>query len=146
MPLLKALVIFDNTTCLYHFSSNITYFWQKYPIKVWIFRLFTTQVKINQISHVIFRTKSSSNFGWRSVWWEMMLLYFFSCNCAWFGQNESIKVQNFRLSTANVKFHQICTLIGSLKNKILDKKCREVISHDPEDWCKIWRKTDVFQK
>ena len=31
--------------------------------------------------------------------------------------------------------------------KILAKKYRGVISHDPEDWCKIWRKTDLlFQK
>ena len=82
-----------------------------------------------------------------SVWWEITLLYFFTWNCTWFGQNEPIKVQNFRLSTAYVKFHQICTLIGSLKYKILAKKYRGVISHDPEDWCKIWRKTDLlFQK
>ena len=40
------------------FSSNFTYFWQKYPIKVQIFRFFTAQVKIHQISHVIFQTKS----------------------------------------------------------------------------------------
>ena len=77
------------------------------------------------------------------MWWEITLLYFFSWNCTWFGQKEPIKVQNFRLSTAHVKFHQICTLIGSLKYKILAKKYRGVISHDPEDWCKLWRKTDV---
>ena len=40
------------------FSSNFTYFWQKYPIKVQIFRFFTARVKIHQISHVIFQTKS----------------------------------------------------------------------------------------
>ena len=55
-------------------------------------------------------------------------------------------MQNFRLSTAHLKFHQICTLIGSLKYKILAKNYRGVISHYPEDWCKIWRKTDLFQK
>ena len=79
-----------------------------------------------------------------SVSWEITLLYFFSWNCTWFGQKEPIKVQNFRLSTAHVKFHQICTLIGSLKYKILAKKYRGVISHDLEDWCKIWRKTDLL--
>ena len=80
-----------------------------------------------------------------SVWWEMTLLYFFRWNCTWFGQNEPIKV--FRLSTAHVKFHQICTLINSLKYTILAKKYRGVISHDPEDWCKIWKKTYLlFQK
>ena len=56
-------------------------------------------------------------------------------------------MQNSRLLTAHVKFRQICTLIGSLKYKVLAKKYRGVKCHDPEDWCKIWRKTDtLFQK
>ena len=48
-----------------------------------------------------------------SVLWEITLLYCFSWSFIWFGQKEPIKVQNFGLSTAYVKFHQICTLIGS---------------------------------
>ena len=79
-----------------------------------------------------------------SVWWEITLLYFFSHNCTWLGQNEPIKVQNFRLLTVHVNFHQICTLIGSLKYNVLAKRYRGVISHDPEDWSKIWRKTDLW--
>ena len=64
----KPQVIFHDTTCLYYFSSNITYFYislQKYLIKVQIFKFSTAQVKIHQISHVIFQTKSefSSKFG-----------------------------------------------------------------------------------
>ena len=56
-------------------------------------------------------------------------------------------MQNSRLLPAHVKFRQICTLIGSLKYKVLAKKYRGVKCHDPEDWCKIWRKTDtLFQK
>ena len=39
-----------------------------------------------------------------SVSWEITFLHFFSWN--WFGPKEPIKVQNFRLSTAHVKFHQ----------------------------------------
>ena len=85
-----------------------------------------------------------------SVSWGITLLYFFSWNCTWFGPKESIKVQNFRLSTAHVKFHQICTLIGSFCWKYIKfqlKKYRGVMSHDTEEWCKIWRKTDLlFQK
>ena len=50
-----------------------------------------------------------------SVWWEITLLYLFRWNCTWFEQKKPIKVQNFRLSTTHVKFHQISTLIGSLK-------------------------------
>ena len=48
--------------CIF-FSSNITYFLQKYPIKVQIFRLSTVRVKVYQISHVIFETKSQFFFN-----------------------------------------------------------------------------------
>ena len=45
---------------------------------------------------------------------EITLLYFFCWNFIWFLKMEPIKVQNFRkISAAQVKFHQICTLIGS---------------------------------
>ena len=47
------------------FSSNITYFLQKQPIKVQIFRLSTARVKVHQIPHVIFQTKSQFFF---KVW------------------------------------------------------------------------------
>ena len=49
---------FHYSTCLYYFRSNVTYCWKKYPIIVQVFRFFTAQVKIHQISHVIFQTKS----------------------------------------------------------------------------------------
>ena len=42
-----------------------------------------------------------------SVSWVIILLYFFSWNCTWFGELEN--------STAHVRFHQIYILIGSLK-------------------------------
>ena len=48
-------------------------------------------------------------------------------------KEEPIKVQNFRLSTAHVKFHQICALIGSFCWKYIKfqlKKYRGVMSHD----------------
>ena len=82
-----------------------------------------------------------------SVSWEITLLYFFSWNFIWFGQEEPIKVQNLRLSTAHVKFHQICTLISSFCWKYIKfqlKKYRKVVSHGTEEWCKIWRKTDLL--
>ena len=43
----------------------------------------------------------------------MSLLYVFSWNFTWFLQREPTKVQNFKLAIAQVKFHQICILIGS---------------------------------
>ena len=82
-----------------------------------------------------------------SMLWEISLLYFFSWNFIWFLQKEPTTVQNFRLSTAQVKFHQICTLIGFFCWKYIKfqlKKYRGVVSHDTEDWCKIWRKTDLL--
>ena len=85
-----------------------------------------------------------------SVSWEITLLYFFSWNCTWFGQKEPVKVQNFRLSTAHIKFRQIFTLIGSFCWKYIKfqlKKYRGLMSYDNEEWCKIWRKTNfLFQK
>ena len=48
-----------------------------------------------------------------SMSWEITLSYFFSWIFIWFWQKEPIKVQNFRLVTAHMKFYQICTLIGS---------------------------------
>ena len=76
----------------------------------------------------------------------LVCIYFIS-NCTWFGQKEHIKVQNFRLSTAHVKFYQIGTLINSFCWKYIKfqlKKYRGVLSHDTEKWCKIWRKTDML--
>ena len=56
-------------------------------------------------------------------------------------------MQNVRLVTACIKFHQICILIGSFcwKNiKLQLKKYRRVMSHDTEEWCKIRSKTDML--
>ena len=47
-----------------------------------------------------------------------------------------------RKISPNVYFDRLLKLY-----KILAKKYRGVMSHDTEDWCKIWRKTDLlFQK
>ena len=45
------------------------------------------------------------------------------------------------------KVWKICTLIDSYCGKYLMfelKKYRGVIFHDTEEWCKIWRKTDLW--
>ena len=85
-----------------------------------------------------------------SVSWEITHMYFFSWHFIWFGQKEPIKVQNIKLSTAHVKFYQLCFLIGSFCWKYIKfqlKRHRANTSHDTEEWCKIWRKTDLlFQK
>ena len=71
----------------------------------------------------------------------------FSWNFIWFGQKEPIKVQSFRLLTTLVKFHPICTLLGSFRwkyTKFQLKKHRGFMSHGTKEWCKIWRKTDLW--
>ena len=102
-------VIFHDATCLYYFSSNITYFWQKYSIKVEIFRFLTIRVKIHQISRVIFQAKSKffSKFGSRfsvmtdnsSVRFHLKLYVILTKGIH--------KVQIFRHSTARMKINQI---------------------------------------
>ena len=110
-------------------------------------------MKVHPIPHASFeitRSRFIQTLHHSSVSWEINLLCFFSWKCTWFGQKKLIKVQNFRLSTAHVKFHQLCTLIDSFCWKYIKFKLKKYIalmSHDSEDWCRIWRKTDLlFQK
>ena len=82
-----------------------------------------------------------------SVSWEVTFLYLFCWNFIWFGQKELMKMQHFRLLTVHVKFHQICTLLGFFCWKYIKfqpKKYRGFISCDTEEWCEIWRKTDLW--
>ena len=50
----------------------------------------------------------------------------------------------------HLEVSKICTLMGSFRPKYIIfelKKYRGVIFHDTEEWCKIWRKTDLlFEK
>ena len=107
-------------------------------MKVQLFRLATFRIKIYQIPQALHHS---------SVSWEISLLYFFIWNFIWFKQKEPVKVQNFRLLTAYVKFHQICVLIGSFCCKYIKfhlRKCRGFMSHDTEEWYKIWKNTDLW--
>ena len=52
-------------------------------------------------------------------------------------------MRNFKFLTAQVKYDQICTLIGYFCWEYIKfqlKKYREVMSHNTEEWCKLWRK------
>ena len=58
----------------------------------------------------------------------------------WFLQEEPTTVQNFRLSTAQVKFHQdlyFDRLLLLEVYKVSAKKNGGVMSHDTKQWCKI---------
>ena len=110
-------------------------------------------MKVHPIPHSSFEITSSrfiQTLHHSSVSWEINLLYFFSWKCTWFGQKKLIKVQNFRLLTVHVKFQQLCTLIDPFCWKYIKFKLKKyiaVMSHDSEDWCRIWRRTDLlFQK
>ena len=45
-------------TLLYVFCSDVIYFWQKYHVKVHIFKLFSARIKNHQIPHIIFGASS----------------------------------------------------------------------------------------
>ena len=84
-----------------------------------------------------------------SVSWEITLLYFLCWDFIWFKQKEPIKVENFRLLIAQVKFHQICTLIGFVCWKYIKvqlKGCRGVMPRNTEERCKVRGKTDFLFK
>ena len=63
-------------------------------------------------------------------------------------RKEPTTKQHFRLLTAQVKFHQICTLIGYFCWKYTkfggEKKYGGVMSHDTKEWRKIWKKNLFF--
>ena len=75
-------------------------------------------------------------------------LYFFSWSFKYFQQKEPIKVQIWWNFIWAVKiFLKFCTLIGSFcKNhmKFQLKKYRRVISDDIEEWCNVYRKTEMW--
>ena len=100
-------------TPLYFFSSNLIYFEQKYPIEVKFSNFWVVGWKFTRfrMSYLKPKVNFSLNLHQSSLSWEMTLLYFLSWNIIWFEQKEPIKVQDFRLLTAHVKFHRICTLI-----------------------------------
>ena len=122
-------------------SSNLVYFGQKEPTEktfsdVWVFGWKFTKFFM---SYWKLQVSFSLNFTSFFSEWEITLLHFFNRNFIWFGQMRPIKVQNFRLLTAHVKFHQICTLIGSFCWKYIKfqlKTYRGFMSHDIEEWCK----------
>ena len=143
-------------TPLYFCRSKLVYFGQKEPIKKKfseIFRLLSGCLEIHRIpdmSYLKLQNSFSLNFASLFSVIRDNSSVPFSWNFIWFGQKKSIKVQNFRLSIAHMKFHQIRTLIGSFYWKYIQfqpKAYREFMSRDTEDWWKIHRKTDLlFQK
>ena len=110
MPFLKAYVIFYDMNPLYFFSSNITYFLQKQPIKVEIFRIFAARVKVHQISNVIFQTKSQFFF---KVWIFFCVMTDISSETLYVIEKSSTlkcKLSELPLLTLHIKIHQIAVI------------------------------------
>ena len=134
-----------NSSVLFH--PNVLCFGLKEPIKCKLsdFQLLAWKLtKFLVIFHELVFTYILLH---PSVSWHITSPKFSSWNCTWFGPKEHIKVQNFLLWTFYVKFHQICTLIGYFSWKYIKfqlKKYRGVMSHHPEYWTKVWRKTDLL--
>ena len=125
MSFQKQQVIFHDTTPLHFFGSNITYFLQKQLIKVQVFRLSTTRVKIRQVAHVIFHTKIQFFF---KIWinlecYDITPLYFLGSNIIYFRRKQHMKVQIFRLATGRIKLYQIPYVIFGTQSQFLFKFC-----------------------
>ena len=95
----------------------------------------------NSSFHIYLKPQVSFSLNFASLFmnWEISLLYFFL-------QKEPTTVQNFRLLTAQVILHQICTLIGyfcrkyikfQLKIYFLFQKWQEFGEFSSEHW-KVW--------
>ena len=63
----------------------------------------------------------------------------------WFVVSKMTKI--VEILTWTLEILKSFTLIGSFCTKYIIfeiKKCRGVMFHDSEEWCKIWRKTDLW--
>ena len=139
---------FPNSLC--HFRNNKSFFTAQllcvflaqtshtsykkclYFIKVHVFRIFTTCVKIRQAPHVIFHTKIQFFF---KIWinlecYDITPLYFLGSNILYFRQKQHIKVQIFRLATARIKIHQIPYIIFGTQSTFFFKLCITLHCHE----------------
>ena len=131
-------------TLQYVFSSNLIVL-EKIAYRNEIFGLLSGWVKIHKIPHVIFETKLVRFLLNFASLLSIYLLYFFNWNFILFWRKESIKMPNFRLSISpNLDLDRLLLL---KVYKISAKNYSCVVVHGIEDWCKIWKKTDLlFEK
>ena len=105
-------VIKGNSSVFFYLKPHIL--WTKISHWSEIFGLLSGWVKIHEIPHVIFEITSLFSLNFASLFNVMgdESSVFFSWHFIWFLQKEPSTVQNFRLLTAQVKFHQMFALIG----------------------------------
>ena len=133
-------------TPLYIFYLKPHILWTKVVHWSGIFRLLSGWVKNQQISHVVLETASHfffKLFHHSLILWEITLLYLSSQNFIWFLQKKSINVKNFRLSSAQLKFHQVCILIGSFCWKYIKISAKKVQENTKCD-AKFEEKNDLL--
>ena len=133
--------VYSNFTLLFAvMKDNSSVFLKLKPCILWtknahrkeIFRLLSGWFKFSKflMSYLEPQLSSSLNFA---LFFSVMrddYVILFSWNFIWFGQKGG-----------QMKFHQVCTLIGSFCWKYIKfqlKKYREFMSHDTEDWSKIY--------
>ena len=139
-------------TPLYFFRSNVIYFAQKEPIKVQILESFEWSVQNSPNSSHFWDNKSVflQILYYFSVSWDISSLYSFRWSFIYFQKKNPIKVQiwwNFTLAVKSLKFYSLMGSFCPNNIKFQLKKYRRVMSHDTEEWCKVWRKTNSwFQK
>ena len=104
----------DNSSPFF-FSSDLIFFGQKEPTEVKFSHFWVVRWKFTKFLMWYLKTQVSFSLNFLSLFIVMKdnSSVFFSWNFIRFGQKEPMKVQNFRLPTAHMKFHQFCTLIGS---------------------------------
>ena len=139
-------VMKDNSSVF--FSSNLTYTLNKNrpskrnlgTLKWLVENSQNSSCHIRNYKSVFLETLHHS-----SVSRGITLLYFFRWNFVLFWQKEPMKGPII----SDFWFHQILTLTGSFCWKYIKfqlKKYREVVSHDTDNWLKIWKKIDfLFQ-
>ena len=109
MSFLKPEVIFRDRISLYFFSSNITYFLHKQPIKAQIFRLSTARLKFTKFLMSFFKQKVSFIQSLDSFFSVMRdnSSVLFQLNLYTLLTKQHSQVQIFRLATACIKINPI---------------------------------------
>ena len=134
-------------TPLYFYRSNGTHFPQKEPITVKILRISSAQVKIQQI---LFIFETINQFFFEHLitlqCQEKQIFDTFLAEIVYTFNKRSLLRYTFCEISA-IESLKFCTLMGSFSPnhiKFQLKKYRRIISHDTEEWCKVYRNTDFW--
>ena len=111
-------------TPLYLCSSKLEYFGEKELIE----KTLSGWVKVQQILHIIFESKSQFFFK---------LCITLHCHDLSKRNLSKWKILDFQLLMSNFITFVLWFVLGP-------KKCKGTMFHDTEEWCKIWRKINLW--